>query len=203
MSVLSTRTVVAVAMAGTLGLGLAACGGSSKSSNNTPSPPATGQPAQPAPGTPGTPGPSANGTAGKAVLKTRTDARLGLIVTDGNGFTLYRFDQDTANPPKSNCYAECAVAWPAETTTGGVTLNGISQSAVGTVGRTDGSTQVTIAGWPVYRFAADAKPGDTNGQGVAGTWFAVTPDGTKASVTTVPAPQTTKPPTTSGGGYGY
>ncbi|MFD9330784.1 hypothetical protein [Streptomyces sp. NPDC060065] len=54
------------------------------------------------------------------------------------------------------------------------------------VKRTDGTLQVTIGGWPVYRFSKDLEPGDTNGQGVGGTWFGVTPDGQKAGVTGTP-----------------
>lgn len=48
------------------------------------------------------------------------------------------------------------------------------------VKRDDGRLQVTIGGWPVYRFSGDTEPGDTNGQGVGSTWFGVTPDGQKA-----------------------
>jgi predicted lipoprotein with Yx(FWY)xxD motif len=43
--------------------------------------------------------------------------------------------------------------------------------------QTNGSSQVTYGGRPLYYFAGDAKPGDTNGQGVGGLWFAVTADG--------------------------
>ncbi|MFI6980314.1 hypothetical protein ACIBSV_17210 [Embleya sp. NPDC050154] len=205
MSVFSTRSLAAVAIAGALGLGLSACGSDSKDDGKaagTATQP-TGQQSQPAPNTPGTPAApaqSANGTAGKAVLKAGTDAKLGPIVADGAGFTLYRFDKDTAKPSKSNCEGDCLAKWPAVTTTGGVTLNGVDQSVVGSVTRGDGSTQVTIGGWPVYRFAADTKPGETKGQGVGGTWFAVTPDGKKAGVTATTAPPSDKPST---GGYGY
>ncbi|MET7300998.1 hypothetical protein [Embleya sp. NPDC005575] len=204
MSVFSTRSIAAVAIAGALGLGLSACGSDSKddgkAAGTTTQPTAQqSQPAQNAPGTPAAPGQSANGTAGKAVLKAGTDAKLGAIVTDDSGFTLYRFDKDTAKPSKSNCDGDCAAKWPAVTTTGSVTVNGLDQSAVGSVTRSDGSTQVTIAGWPVYRFAADAKPGDTKGQGVNGSWFAVTPDGKKAGAATSTAPQTDKPSTGNGG----
>ncbi|MFF7249038.1 hypothetical protein ACFZBU_34610 [Embleya sp. NPDC008237] len=202
MPVFSTRSIVAVAVAGALGLGLSACGGDSKDDDKAADTTTQqSRPAQTTPGTPAAPGQSANGTAGKAVLKAGTDAKLGAIVTDDAGFTLYRFDKDTAKPAKSNCDGDCLVKWPAVTTTGGVTVNGIEQSAVGSVTRGDGSTQVTIGGWPVYRFAADAKPGDTKGQGVNGTWFAVTPDGKKAGAAASTAPQTDKPSTGSGG-YG-
>ncbi|MEJ8669828.1 hypothetical protein WKI71_19560 [Streptomyces sp. MS1.AVA.1] len=37
---------------------------------------------------------------------------LNPVVVDGAGFTLYRFDKDTANPSRSNCSGECATTWP-------------------------------------------------------------------------------------------
>ena len=43
--------------------------------------------------------------------------------------------------------------------------------------RPDGLKQQTIDCWPIYTFAGDTKPGDTNGQGVGGTWYVVSPDG--------------------------
>src|SRR5262249_33311209 len=61
-----------------------------------------------------------------------------------------------------------------------ISLDGVSLSKAGTVRREDGTLQVTIGGWPVYRFSKDTAAGQTNGQGVGGTWFAVTPDGKKA-----------------------
>ncbi|WP_406288670.1 hypothetical protein [Embleya sp. NBC_00896] len=207
MSVFSTRSLAAVAIAGALGLGLTACDSGSdddkKAGSTTPSQqqPAARQSEQ----SPTTPGGSAGtgGAARNVELKAGKDATLGTIVSDGTGFTLYRFDKDTAKPSKSNCDGECAVKWPAVTTTdGNVQLNGIDKSAVGSVKRSDGTTQVTIGGWPVYRFAADAKPGETKGQGVGGVWFAVTPDGKKAGAATTPAPETGKPATGSGG-YSY
>lgn len=63
---------------------------------------------------------------------------------------------------------------------GALNLEGVDRSVVGMVQRPDGSSQLTIAGWPVYRFAGDATPGATSGHGTDGTWFAVTPAGGKA-----------------------
>ncbi|OLT09776.1 hypothetical protein BJF78_06100 [Pseudonocardia sp. CNS-139] len=107
---------------------------------------------------------------------------LGTVVADGQGFTLYRFDQDTARPSASTCVAECAATWPPVVVDpeGALDLQGVEQSDVGMVQRPDGTSQLTIGGWPVYRYAADSAPGQTGGQGVGGTWFAVTPDGSKA-----------------------
>ncbi len=47
--------------------------------------------------------------------------------------------------------------------------------------RPDGTSQLDHRGWAVYRFAGDAAPGATEGQGVGGTWYAVTPEGRKAA----------------------
>ncbi|MBB5159183.1 putative lipoprotein with Yx(FWY)xxD motif [Saccharopolyspora phatthalungensis] len=115
-------------------------------------------------------------------LKASQAGDLNPVVVNGAGLTLYRFDKDTAQPSKSNCNGDCAKTWPPLTVAPGskVFLAGVPKSAVGTVKRDDGSLQLTLGGWPVYRFAKDTKPGDTKGQGVGGTWFGVAPDGQKA-----------------------
>jgi predicted lipoprotein with Yx(FWY)xxD motif len=129
-------------------------------------------------------------------LKASKAGALNPVVVNGADLTLYRFDKDTAKPSKSNCNGDCAVTWPPVTVAPGgrIFIAGIKKADVGVVKRDDGSLQVTIAGWPVYRFNKDKKPGDTFGQGVGGTWFGVTPDGKKAGA---PAP-TTPPPVTGG-----
>jgi predicted lipoprotein with Yx(FWY)xxD motif len=159
--VMRRMAVGSVALAGVVLL--AACGGSYSSESKSESKPA----AQPA------------AASGAALISTQ-DAKLGEIVTDGAGFTLYRFDKDTAKPPVSNCANECAVAWPPVTAADAPALTGIDKSLVGTIKRADGSTQLTLKGWALYRFAGDTAPGQTNGQGVGGTWFVVNPTGGKA-----------------------
>jgi predicted lipoprotein with Yx(FWY)xxD motif len=110
--------------------------------------------------------------------------KLGSVVTDSNGMTLYRFDHDTALPSSSNCDGPCTGLWPPVTTTAKtVVLAGIDKHLIGTVARKDGSVQLTLAGWPLYRYAKDA-PGEAKGQGVSGTWFASTPAGKKAAAST-------------------
>ncbi|MBT2507398.1 hypothetical protein J7I98_16205 [Streptomyces sp. ISL-98] len=107
--------------------------------------------------------------------------KLGKVLTDSGGFTLYRFDKDTAKPPKSNCDGDCAKAWPVVPAGDVEAAAGTDASLIGEVARPDGTAQLTIGGWPMYRFAKDAKPGDAKGQGVGGTWFASAPDGKKAA----------------------
>ncbi|MGW0904910.1 hypothetical protein [Streptomyces sp. NPDC002853] len=104
------------------------------------------------------------------------------VVVNGSGFTLYRFDKDTASPSKSTCNGACATTWPPVLVDRGskIFVDGVRASDVGVVRRDDGTRQVTVGGWPVYRFSKDLKPGDTNGQGVGGTWFGVQPDGQKS-----------------------
>lgn len=116
------------------------------------------------------------------VLTANSTAQLGTVVIDGLGWTLYRFDDDTAQPPASNCAGDCATTWPPVLAEPGtpLTVDGIDQAAVGTITRGDGGVQLTIGGWPVYRYAADSAPGATDGNGKGEKWFAVTPEGGRA-----------------------
>jgi predicted lipoprotein with Yx(FWY)xxD motif len=129
-------------------------------------------------------------------LSAKDVGNLGKVVTDSNGMTLYRFDKDTAEPPASNCDGPCADQWPPLTTTAtSARLAGIDKSLIGTIARKDGSVQITLAGWPLYRYAKDTAPGDAKGQGVGNTWYAATPAGKKATASTDSG--------TDSGGYGY
>ncbi|MEU0673533.1 SCO0930 family lipoprotein [Streptomyces sp. NPDC006172] len=123
-------------------------------------------------------GANAQGSAGE--LAVSANAELGKVLIDGNGMTLYRFDADLAEPPKSNCDGDCAKKWPPVSADDASAGDGIDKSLLGEVTRSDGSKQLTVDGWPVYRYAKDANAGDTNGQGVGGKWFALAPDGKKA-----------------------
>ncbi|MEU2653747.1 SCO0930 family lipoprotein [Streptomyces sp. NPDC007325] len=115
---------------------------------------------------------------------------LGPVVTDGAGFTLYRFDQDTANPPTSTCAGDCAATWPPVLVDDAQAGPGLDSALIGSVKRADGSLQLTLAGWPLYRYVQDTAPRQTRGHGIGGTWFAAAPDGKKAEA---PAPGATEP----------
>ncbi|MBV2357107.1 hypothetical protein KUM39_22480 [Streptomyces sp. J2-1] len=136
--------------------------------------------------------PPASAPAGK--LTASVDAKLGQVVTDGNGMTLYRFDNDTASPPKSNCDGDCATAWPPVPAGDALAGAGIDKSLLGEVTRSDGSKQLTIGDWPAYRYAKDTAPGEVNGQGVNGKWFALAPNGKKASAEKPPGLSVRKDP---------
>jgi predicted lipoprotein with Yx(FWY)xxD motif len=101
---------------------------------------------------------------------TVASSDLGEILVDGDGNTLYLFMPDAQG--ESTCYDQCEAAWPP--LTGEVSAgDGVDEALLGSAPRTDGSTQVTYNGWPLYYFAADGAPGDTNGQGVNDVWFVV------------------------------
>ncbi|MCD5310541.1 hypothetical protein LR394_06510 [Kineosporia babensis] len=99
---------------------------------------------------------------------------------DGEGFTLYRFNPDTPDPSRSTCNDGCAVAWPPVLGKHQVQYVGLQRKNIDSLHRKDGSVQMSIGKWPVYRFAQDTAPGQINGQGVDGNWFAVAPDGSRA-----------------------
>lgn len=158
---------------------------------------------------------SSTGSGLDKALSTTTNSTLGAIVVDGSGRTLYRFDKDSASPPASNCTGACAQLWPPVLVGTQISLSGVDRSLLGTIKRSDGSVQLTLHGWPLYRYAGDSAPGQIKGEGLDGTWFAVRPTGAKAlTASTASNPTTgsnsstgtstsTGGGTSSGGGYGY
>ena len=180
---LRTRIAVSVAAAAAGLALLTACSGAD-----------TAQPVvAPAGGTGGGQAGNAAVASGGSKLIVADVANVGQVLTDKDGMTLYRFDKDTAKPPKSNCKDDCAKTWPPALAQGDVEVQGVDRNLVGKVTRDDGTEQITVGGWPLYRYAKDTAAGQTNGQGLFGTWWAVTPQGGKAS----------SAPSTSSGGSGY
>jgi predicted lipoprotein with Yx(FWY)xxD motif len=168
-------------------IALAACGSSSSGNGYGGSGSGGGAPA------------TTGGSATTAALSTSNSSTLGMIVADSKNRTVYLYTKDTQHSPTSTCTGACATNWPPVPAGSGTpTVKGIDQSLVGSITRADGTKQLTLAGWPLYEFAADAAPGDVNGQGKGGVWFAVTPTGAKA---TAAAPATTAGGGGGGGGY--
>jgi predicted lipoprotein with Yx(FWY)xxD motif len=118
---------------------------------------------------------SAGAAAAGAASITLADSKLGKIVVDANGMTLYAFLKDTGGT--SVCSGGCANAWPPAAATGTPTAGTGITGALSTVARPDGSMQLKLGDWPLYRFAGDAAAGDTNGQGSGSTWYVVGADG--------------------------
>ena len=153
------KALASAALLATLTVTAAACGGTSNQ----------------AAGTPATAAPTTIATqAASGVTVAVASSRLGDILVDGDGRTLYAFTKDKGD--QSACGGGCATNWPA--LTGPATAGtGVQASMLSTSLQADGKSQVTYGGKPLYYFAGDAKPGDTNGQGVGDVWFALTANG--------------------------
>ena len=188
---------------------LTACGGASGSATSAPPTASSSGSAAAA---------ASSGSGLDTALHATTNSSLGPIVVDGAGRTLYRFDKDSASPPASNCEGACAKLWPPVLVGAQISLTGVNRTLLGTIKRADGTVQLTLHGWPLYRYAGDSAPGDVNGEGIGGIWFAVRPTGAKAlsasSTSTSTSGNTStggngstsgnsSTSTGQGGGYGY
>jgi putative membrane protein len=116
----------------------------------------------------------------KPVLTSAKAATVGSVVIDARGNTLYRYDKDSAKPSRATCVGTCTKKWPPVLAGDELSTRGISPDLVDKVKRPDGRWQLTLAGWPLYRYAKDRRTGDVKGQNEDGVWFAIAPDGTKA-----------------------
>ena len=120
--------------------------------------------------------------AGAGAEVEAADTDLGEVLVDADGKTLYVFDNDEGST--SSCEGDCASTWPPLATEGDPTAGeGVDAGLLGTTERSDGTTQVTYDGHPLYTYNADTAAGDTNGQGVGGLWWVVAPDGQKITDT--------------------
>jgi len=138
---------------------------------------------------------SSSASASNADLKT-ANTSLGKVVVDKDGRTVYVFDKDTPGSGTSACADACLAKWPpVAATSDKPQADGVSGD-LGTITRTDGTKQVTLAGMPLYLYAADAKAGDVTGQAVLGIWWVVAPDGKKITTAAAPASSSAAPPVT-------
>ena len=126
---------------------LAACGGSDSSKSS-----------------------SSASSVGSTVVASAKKAKVGSVIVDAQGRTLYRFTAEAQGVPV--CTGACVGTWPPAVVTA---ASGLPRH-VATVRRPDdGKLQLTYDGHPLYRYAGDRAKADANGEGVGGQWFAVTP----------------------------
>jgi len=149
-------------------LALSGCGGSGSTA-------ASSERTQTAATTAPEPGPGAFVSLGSV-------PKLGLVLVESHGFTLYATDRDKGGQP--SCYGDCNRTWlPLITAGAPQPSNGTSAAKLGTVRRRDGEAQVTYAGRPLYTFAADRGPGEANGNdfvSYGGRWHALKGSGENA-----------------------
>lgn len=122
-----------------------------------------------------------------AVVKTMPTAELGRVLVDSQGRTLYDSHGDNPmlyqfdRPPTPACYGDCAEVWRPVLTTARPKATGAAEDdLLGTIRREDGTRQVTYAGHPLYTYADDKLPGETNGDYAVSfgeEWHAMEPDG--------------------------
>jgi predicted lipoprotein with Yx(FWY)xxD motif len=119
--------------------------------------------------------------SGPATVAVASDSKLGKILVDGSGRTLYLFAADKST--SSTCYGSCAAYWPPLLTNGAPKAGaGADPMLLGTTNRTDGTVEVTYNGHPLYYVVTDHNPGDATGQAVnnfGAAWYVVGPDGNK------------------------
>lgn len=183
---------------------VAGCGGSSMTSSTSSSQPSK---------TPVSAGGGSSGAAATTV-SAAGNPKLGMILVNSSGLTLYDLQKDSGT--ESACYGSCAKVWPPLTTSGAPQAGeGATSSKLGTSKRTDGTTQVTYDGHPLYTYSADMSPGEANGNGITsfgGSWHALDSAGAEAAASgTTEGESTTPAPTQSSNsssgnsseGYGY
>jgi predicted lipoprotein with Yx(FWY)xxD motif len=195
-----------LALAGVLliaGLASAACG-SSSSASTSPSGSGASAAGTSAAGTSasgtsaaGTPGASTTGT-----VRTETVGSVGTILINASGRSLYLYTADKQKA--TTCTGACAKEWPPLVVSGApVAGSGVTSSMLGTIKDPDGKTQVTYNHWPLYTFAGDSAAGQVKGEGLGGSWFAVTAAGAEAKSAATSPPTTVKKSSGSAGSAGY
>ena len=124
------------------------------------------------------PPPAQPAAAGTAISVGST--KLGQVLVDANGLTVYLFLADTTGASSCNS-AACVQYWPPVLTKGAPQAGaGAAVSLLGTIRRADGTTQVTYGGHPLYLFVSDKKAGDVTGQGInafGAPWYVVSASG--------------------------
>jgi predicted lipoprotein with Yx(FWY)xxD motif len=174
-----------------LGLAIAGCGGGGSSTSSSGTESTGGESASAGGGAyggseePAGSTTSAESTGGGAVVVSVGSASgVGKVLVDPKGFTLYYFEKDQKGSGKSKCEGACASAWPPLTTSSAPkAMGGVNSSMLGTIKRTDGTMQVTYAGWPLYTFVEDKKAGEDNGtdsKAFGATWYPIHSNGKKA-----------------------
>ena len=149
------RGVLVAAAVAAPALLLAACGGSTSGSSA-----------------------SGSSTSDNAAVATHASGQVQYL-TDSSGRSLYLFEGDHGS--SSGCGTGCDTVWPPLTTTGHPhSMAGAHAGMLGTSTRSDGTTQVTYGGHPLYYYSGDSQPQQTNGEGLddfGAEWYLVSPGG--------------------------
>ncbi len=168
-----TRTAVSILTI--TAIALAACGGDDDDGAPATDPPDSETAAAPTAAPATTAGsPDTTEDAGSDPLVALAATDLGEVIVATDGLTLYIFDPDAAGEP--TCTGACAGTWPPYYVEDGAELtagDGLDPALLRVVAHPDGGDMLKYGDWPLYHYAGDQAPGDTNGQGVNGVWWVV------------------------------
>lgn len=123
---------------------------------------------------------SASSATNPAATIRVAKTRLGTILVDSRGRSLYYFVDDTNDSILcTSSLQNCPTLWPPLMTTGKPHAGpGVRATLLGTVHRTKPTgTQVTYNGHPLYRYEFDKRIGDLNGQAQSNVWYVLSPKG--------------------------
>ena len=201
-SATSSRSTLALTLVATFAAAaavLSACASSSGSSSTSSTTAAAAAPSSAAS--------SAAGSAAATGSISTASGTLGSYLVDGSGKSIYILTSDKPGGA-SACTTSCLKFWPPVAAPSPLpSISGVS-AKFGTFTAADGSSELTINGYPAYTFAKDTGPGMTAGQGVAsfgGTWWLVQPSG--SWITTAAASSSNAAASSSAksgsGAYGY
>jgi predicted lipoprotein with Yx(FWY)xxD motif len=120
--------------------------------------------------------------AKRGVTVKVVDSQFGRVIADRRGEAFYLFDKEKGK--RSQCYGECAVAWPPVLTKGKPRAGtGADADLLGTTKRRNGKLQATYKGHPLYYYKDD-EPGRIlchNVDEFGGLWLVVNPRGEAVS----------------------
>jgi predicted lipoprotein with Yx(FWY)xxD motif len=183
------KTGLTLVALGALTVFLSACASSSSSSTGS----AYGGAASPTASS----GSAAIASQPKTTMLTIRKTKMGYVLVNAEGYTLYWYSRDVKGSGTSACTGQCLITWPAVTgkpaAVSGIKLNGV----LGTIIRPDGIVQATYNGYPLYTYVGDNGPGVTAGNGVGGVWHVIT-----GNVLTSSVPSGTGGSSSSGGSGG-
>jgi predicted lipoprotein with Yx(FWY)xxD motif len=123
-----------------------------------------------------------SGTRAKTVaISTRKIPKLGTVLVNSKGMTLYMFVPD--KDKKVTCVHACAAVWPPLYLPKGgkpAASGQVKASLLGSDPDPTGGRVVTYAGWPLYTYVVDRAPGSVKGQALnlnGGLWYVLGPSG--------------------------
>jgi predicted lipoprotein with Yx(FWY)xxD motif len=143
------------------------------------------------------------GAGSGPVLRLATKSKVGTVLVDSSGKTVYFYDLDKTGETSSACVGPCVPLWPAVPAPPNPRLGPGVSGTLGTVKGPDGAGQLTLDGHPLYTYALDKGSADAYGQGYDHIWWVIDASGAKVTTGASGSPSSPASPSSGGGGMGY